>query len=142
VNYVRIEDGIASAAFGEISSKKIAFSDPSSTIGIKLEEEGDLFLSIGSSIVKEPFNPQTLFIDESTGRFYHPITLHKYLKGTLGLLHPRISQLLSDKITCEVSNTTGSAEEENLQYSIKWNNIQYQIEPTSKYCQTIKLPEL
>lgn len=139
VNYVRIEDGIASVAFGEISSKTTTFSDPSSAIGIKLEEEGDLFLSIGSSIVKEPFDPQALLIDESTGRFYHPITGHKYLKGTLGLLHPRISHLLSDRITAEEQPTSDDTLIENkVQYFIRWNDTKHSIVSTTDYSMKIK----
>lgn len=61
-------------------------------------KENKLFLHFGSSNVSQEFDPSVLFCCSDTGRFYHTISSHKYLKGKLGLLHPQISESLSNNI--------------------------------------------
>ena len=64
--------------------------------------------------LQQKLDPLKLLVSR-TGRLYHPITNHKYLKDELGLLHPHIGQkfdLKVDIITATEAST--NIEEENL----------------------------
>ncbi len=82
-------------------------------------------LFIGQSLLlKHPFDPSMLYVDDVTGRFYHRVTTHKYLCGEkgsdeehasdnvkLGLLHPLITQQLSELLIYD---------EVKEQFVLKW----------------------
>ena len=130
VNYIRIEDSVAPIAFGDLlSNNDSCLRDSLSNTKVYLEDQGPLLLGIGSSVVTEPFAPHLLRIDDHTGRFYHPISLHKYMKGRYGLLHPKISQLLSDRIFVAEE---GQTDHNNTNCVIHWGTEQFPIIPIGK----------
>lgn len=61
-------------------------------------KDGERLLSFGYSSNFQEFDPASLYCCSETGRFYHKIDRHKYLKGELGLLHPQASEALSSHI--------------------------------------------
>jgi hypothetical protein len=85
VNYVEIDDEHAASVFSSLQA---------------CDKDGTgLTLSMAHSDIKQAFDPSLLFVDAQTGRFYHEITGHRHLQGELGLLHTRISEQLSSKIS-------------------------------------------
>lgn len=82
INYLKIDDPIACCVFGSLK-----------------EQRGEWILGIGGSEISQPFSPLHLLVDQESGRFYHEITVHRHLKGKIGLLQGLISQQLSSVIS-------------------------------------------
>jgi hypothetical protein len=88
-NFVATEDEIASVGFTDLDGTS-----------------GDLLYAAGQ--LSEPFDPDMVHIASSTGRLYHPVNNHRFLKGTWGLLHPSLAQKLM--MTASVQADTYSFE--------------------------------
>lgn len=80
-NYVVHEDQFAVLGFSKLVSK-----------------DQKLQVCLGGSSILQEFDPSSLYCCPNTGRFYHIIQNHKYLKNKLGLLHPQVSESLSGSI--------------------------------------------
>lgn len=85
-NFIATEDTIASVGFTDLEEQKGG---------------SEHLLLYGGGQLSEAFNPDLLHIASSTGRLYHPISTHRYLKGTWGLLHPALAQNLMESVTVQ-----------------------------------------
>jgi hypothetical protein len=75
--------------------------------------------------LEHPFNPFSLAYHPESGRIYHPIQSHKYLKGTYGLLHPHLCQKIGENIVpAHVSQDSNHLTDIKQQrnYLLKWND--------------------
>lgn len=101
--------------------------DEKSVLGFSkssITSDGARQLYFGSSNITQPFDPAALFCCSDTGRFYHTITKHKYLKNKLGLLHPQISETLSPNIKL-------SEDGENFEFWDYTSGTRYKIQNIS-----------
>lgn len=85
-NYVTLDDPTAAVVFARL------YSDPQHT--------GKFRLQYGMSQKSQPFDPDSIFLSSTTGKFYHRILQHKYLCdiNRYGLLHQDIVEVLSSNI--------------------------------------------
>jgi hypothetical protein len=108
-NFVKVQDNIASLVFAG------SFVN------------GDCKLYIGQSDINQEFDPSKLYVDEETGRFYHRVEAHRHLHGTLGLLHPSISDQLACRISVVEGNRAGLGSGDQMErstdrYSLRWHD--------------------
>lgn len=74
--------------------------DKKSVLGFSkiITKDNQKQLFFGNSNVTQAFDASALYCCPDTGRFYHIIQKQKHLKGQLGLLHPQVSESLSENI--------------------------------------------
>lgn len=105
----------------------IIHEDNTAVLGFSrfVAKEGKRFLSFGYSSNFQDFDPASLYCCSDTGRFYHKIDRHKYLKGELGLLHPQASEALSSHIVLNDDGQFEFRDSDGRRYQIQ------DIQPTS-----------
>jgi len=93
-SFLRLDDEVSAFGFQDLVRK----DDGDVDSGYILRYGGNL---------SEDFDPSSLMYSNNTGRLYHPINSHKYLKGQYGLLHPITAQNLIEEGGNEDEKTIG-----------------------------------
>lgn len=84
-------------------------------------------LYYGGSLQQE-FKPELLAYNPTTGRIYHTILTHRHLRGSYGLLHPHICQMLGDFIYPSHNNREDADKcEDSVSYVLEWQGVTHSL---------------